>query len=350
MEGVMRTINQNKRTEEKVVYKRRFMEEIMELIDRDFALILLVVFFAGFSAIHMVVEVPPIEVDLIDSNYNNRFGEFIFQPVVEEPEVEEFEPVKKIIMKKEIDGLADASTSRKSIGDEGRVGNKKSRVANTKGSSRKGVDEKVAQSSGIMGVLKDGARSFDRVFGGGGLGAGLEKNLGSVTGLAGIDQFGSGGLSVRGFGTGGGGNALTVSGYGTRGRGGNPKSTYGMNAGTKITKRENKLAMGGAQAVIMGAIERSVIDAFIRRNLSKIRWCYERELGKYPHLFGRITINFIISGNGTVSTSKVHRTTMKSEAVENCVASTIKKIRFPSPKGGGTVVVTYPFVFKNSET
>jgi len=34
------------------------------------------------------------------------------------------------------------------------------------------------------------------------------------------------------------------------------------------------------------------------------------------------------------------------EEVEDCVAKTIKRIVFPSPKGGGIVVVTYPFIFK----
>ena len=37
--------------------------------------------------------------------------------------------------------------------------------------ARRGLDAKVAQSSGIMGALSSGAASFDRVFGGGGLGA-----------------------------------------------------------------------------------------------------------------------------------------------------------------------------------
>ena len=104
------------------------------------------------------------------------------------------------------------------------------------------------------------------------------------------------------------------------------------------------------QAVIMGALDRSVIDAYIRRNLAKIRWCYEKELNKDPKLFGRIVINFIISATGAVSSSKVQRTTMGNATVESCVADQIKKIRFPAPKGGGIVIVNYPFVFKNSES
>jgi hypothetical protein len=349
MEGVMKSSINNKKTEELVVYKRRYIEEIMELIDRDFALILLAVFIPGFFAINMFVEVPPIEVDILDSRNFGRFDKFIIEKSVKEPEVENIEPVKKIMLKTELDGVADAASSRKASGDEGRVGDRKSSIANTSGSSRRSVDEKVANSSGIMGVLKSGAANFDRVFGGGGLGAGLEKNLGLVAGIGGVDQYGSGGLSVRGFGTGGGGNALTIGGFNTRGRGGNPNSKYAMVSGGGFKKAPSNLSAGGNGAVIMGAIDRSVVDAYIKRNLAKIRWCYEKELAKSPNIFGRITINFIIKGDGFVGTSKVSRTTLKSEPVENCVASVIKQIRFPKPKGGGTVIVNYPFVFKNSE-
>jgi hypothetical protein len=100
------------------------------------------------------------------------------------------------------------------------------------------------------------------------------------------------------------------------------------------------------RAVIMGALDRPVIDAYIRRNLSKIRWCYEKELAKTPKLFGRIVVNFTISGTGTVSQSKVNRTTMGNKTVESCVVNQIRTIRFPAPKGGGIVIVNYPFVFK----
>ena len=346
----MKSSINNKKTGESIVYKRRFMEEIMELIDRDFAKILFVVFFAGFSVINMIVEVPPIEVDIIDNNYTGRFDGFILAPVSEEPKVEEIEPVKKIMLKVDLDGVADAASSRKASGDEGRVGDKKSSVANTSGSSRRAIDEKVAQSSGIMGALKSGAANFDKIFGGGGIGTGLEKNLGLVAGIGGVDQYGSGGLSVRGFGTGGGGNALTIGGFNTRGRGGNPNSKYAIVSGGGFKKAPSNLATGGAQAVVMGAIDRSVVDAYIKRNLTKIKHCYEKELAKNPNLFGRITITFIISGNGSVSTSKVNRTTMNSEPVENCVASAIKQIKFPPLKGGGIATINYPFVFKNSET
>ena len=288
--------------------------------DFAFAIILLLIFIIGGFVFNMIVETPPIEVDIFE--LDNRFAKLIVETKEEEIKVEEIEEEKKVKLEKPKEGLVEATSQRKSLG-----------------------------GSGIMGALSSGAASFDRVFGGGGLGAGMEKTLGSVTGLAGVDQFGSGGLGTRGFGTGGGGNALGIGGLGTRGRGGGGAGgKYGMAAGQIGRKGRSDISAGGGQAVIMGALDRSVIDAYIRRNLAKIRWCYEKELNKDPKLFGRIVINFIISATGAVSSSKVQRTTMGNATVESCVADQIKKIRFPAPKGGGIVIVNYPFVFKNSES
>lgn len=100
------------------------------------------------------------------------------------------------------------------------------------------------------------------------------------------------------------------------------------------------------RAVVMGALDRSVIDAYIRRNLAKVLWCYENGLKKNPGIAGRVVINFVISANGDVVSSKVQKTTLGNAEIENCIAEHIKKIKFPKPKGGGIVIVNYPFVLK----
>jgi hypothetical protein len=37
-----------------------------------------------------------------------------------------------------------------------------------------------------------------------------------------------------------------------------------------------------------------------------------------------------------------------AQPIEQCVTRIIQRLKFPSPKGGGQVVVTYPFVFSAS--
>ena len=277
-------------------------------VDFSVAIVMALVFLIGGFVVNMIVETPPIEVDVTE--LDDRFAKLITGDDEDDVEVEEVEEKKKVKLEKPKEGIAEANTARKSLGEEGRVGDKKSRVANAQGSARRGLDDKVANSAGIMGALSSGAALVDRVFGGGGLGAGMDKTLGSVSGISGVDQFGSGGLGTRGFGSGGGGNSLGIGGLGTRGRGGGGgASGYGMAGGKIGGKRRSAIRAGGGQAVIMGALDRAIIDRYIRRNIAKIRWCYEKELNKNPKLFGKVVIKFIISGTGKVSTSKVACTT-----------------------------------------
>ena len=61
-----------------------------------------------------------------------------------------------------------------------------------------------------------------------------------------------------------------------------------------------------------------------------------------------MTLLFIIEGTGRVGEALVQQTTMSSEQVESCMVNHVRRWLFPSPQGGGTVQVTYPYVFKSS--
>ena len=115
----------------------------------------------------------------------------------------------------------------------------------------------------------------------------------------------------------------------------------------KSNKVNPKVSADGGHMVVMGALDRSVIDEYVRKNLAKIIDCYAEELNNAPKLSGRIVINFIISATGNVSSSKVQRTTVGNATVESCVADQIKQIVFPEPRGGGIVIVNYPFSFNS---
>ena len=40
-----------------------------------------------------------------------------------------------------------------------------------------------------------------------------------------------------------------------------------------------------------------------------------------------------------------YKTTLNNSAAESCMNNQMKLLRFPEPKGGGIVIVKYPFVF-----
>ena len=58
--------------------------------------------------------------------------------------------------------------------------------------------------------------------------------------------------------------------------------------------------------------------------------------------------NFVIDGAGRVGDALVQQSTMGSEPVESCIVTHVRRWAFPAPEGGGTVQVTYPYVFKSS--
>lgn len=101
----------------------------------------------------------------------------------------------------------------------------------------------------------------------------------------------------------------------------------------------------GDLMVVLGALDRSVIEAVVKRNRAQIQYCYQRELTKNPNLAGSVTVKFVIARDGTVSTATTKSTTLRNELVEACINARFMRFQFPEPRGGGIVVVSYPFVF-----
>jgi Ca-activated chloride channel family protein len=94
-------------------------------------------------------------------------------------------------------------------------------------------DKEIAENSGILGVVGDGAQ-LDGVFGSAGSDGNLSGDLsGDIGGLIGSKstQIGTGGLGSRGSGLGGGGTAEGLGGLGTKGRG-SGSSGYGTGGGS----------------------------------------------------------------------------------------------------------------------
>ena len=99
---------------------------------------------------------------------------------------------------------------------------------------------------------------------------------------------------------------------------------------------------------VAGGLDREVIAQYIKSQLGYILYCYERQLSAKPSLQGKVSVQFTIGGDGYVNTQKVSDTTMGDPTVEGCMLSKIAKWKFPSPKGGTQVNVTYPFLFKST--
>jgi hypothetical protein len=227
--------------------------------------------------------------------------------------------------------------------DEGKVGKKDAKVEKAKGEKRPpsqaSLDKKAAENAGLLGAIGQ-----DPATGGvfsGGLNSSLSSGIGGLIGAKGT-QFGAGGLGSRGSGIGGGGTADGMGGLGVRGGGGGASGRMGGGGGGKS---EGAISRVGGDPIIIGGLERSLIDEVVKRHMSSIRYCYQRELTKDPSLNGKIVIKFTIAKDGSVSASDVKSSTIGNGAVESCVKGRFLRMQFPEPKGGGIVIVSYPFIF-----
>ena len=102
------------------------------------------------------------------------------------------------------------------------------------------------------------------------------------------------------------------------------------------------------EAMIEGGLDRDQINEVIQRHIGEVRFCYEQGLQGRPELSGRVTMRFLINGRGSVATANVARTSLRSDSVESCITQRLKAWKFPEPRGGVTVKVSYPFLLRRT--
>lgn len=202
------------------------------------------------------------------------------------------------------------------------------------------LDQEIAENAGVLGALAD-AGAMGGVFDAG-LGDALSAGIGSLHASSGV-AMGTG-WGQLGRGPGGGGTEVgTIGGIGTRGRGGGGDGSCD-DCGDMGPKKTGGLKTSG-DPIIMGALDSSVIDGVVKRHLQSLRFCYQRELSRRPDMEGKVSMRFVIAADGSVSRANATKSSLGSPEVESCLSERFLRMTFPEPKGGGIVVVTYPFMF-----
>lgn len=323
---------------------KRIVTNVWDQIDFYFTKVLSTSFMTHALFIAALL-LTPINVDSLSDDLfknPNRFAKLIIMPLEKE--------------KKKFERLSGVEEGAKAKDDEGKFG-KKEAVEKEAAPSKKGApivdvdkreeDRKKVMSSGLLAALNapdDGSAS--NVFGPGGLGTGINNALGGLSGAAGMgNAHGVGGLGSRGTGPGGGGTALGIGGLGTRGggRGRGGRGNIDLGGRGKGTTR-----ITSGTTIVKGGLDKEVIARIVRRHQNEIKYCYEKELQKDPNLYGKVAVLWIIDGTGAVARATIAQTTMGNSNVESCILTRVRRWRFPSPKGGGIVQVTYPWIFKPS--
>src|SRR5438477_7651539 len=321
---------------------------LLESVDIPFASTLLVALLA-LGLFFLMVSITPRSDDSFSddlSRNQQRFTKYQVKP----PEKTEQPKFKD---------LSGAKEGEKSRGEEGKLGKeeakKKEADPSKKGTpevdpNKKEKDLAKIKKLGLIAALSKmgvgGGSAASNVLGPGGLGSGINNSLGGTRGGAGLgDAYGVGGMGTRGTGAGGGGNALGIGGLGTKGSGHGRGGAGDVDLGGR-GKDETVFVPG--RTMVVGGLSRDVINRVIQKHYNEIKYCYEKELSKKPELYGKVTVLFMIEGSGRVGEALIQQTTMGSEPVESCMINHVRRWLFPAPQGGGTVQVTYPYVFKSS--
>ncbi len=106
-----------------------------------------------------------------------------------------------------------------------------------------------------------------------------------------------------------------------------------------------------ASAEHPGSLDKDVIRKVVRAHINEIRVCYNHGLARDPTLAGKVGLQFTIGPDGTVTKSIVESSTLSAadRTTADCIAAAPLRWRFPEPEGGGSVIITYPFILESAE-
>ncbi len=251
--------------------------------------------------------------------------------------------------------MAKEGAGARAKGKEGERGSKNAPASNEKqkvalrpsaqGGQGKGGGNSEVGDIGNIDALKGATSKIENLLSGSS--SQLGKGGSNLQGFGAFTTQGQGGLALANKGTGGGGNADSLGGLADKGKGGGRVGTglgaAGTGTGFVGGKARVDIRSGGPEeTVVMGAIDTDAIMAVLNQHRDEFRLCYEREINaENPDLRGTVGMSFEIGSSGRVTQAGITSTTLKHANTERCVVQVLKRIQFPSPKGGGVVEVRY---------
>jgi TonB family protein len=87
------------------------------------------------------------------------------------------------------------------------------------------------------------------------------------------------------------------------------------------------------------------VKAVISEHLAEIHTCYDKLLQKFPGKSGSITVEFVISRDGSIRSTKIKKTSISNPGLHKCMIKAIGTWKFDATLSGMDLTVSYPFVF-----
>lgn len=102
-----------------------------------------------------------------------------------------------------------------------------------------------------------------------------------------------------------------------------------------------------ATLALASSIDRSLLDAVVKRHYNQVRYCYERRLPQRPTLAGRVVGRFELELDGTISSAEIAESTLGDTVVEDCLVA--RFLEWGWPEGKTRYVVRYPLLFTRKD-
>jgi outer membrane biosynthesis protein TonB len=122
---------------------------------------------------------------------------------------------------------------------------------------------------------------------------------------------------------------------------------YGKNEAPVIGGRGTSfVSVDNGGPTVEEGLRKDQVGEVIHKHMDEVRYCHEMAMLYHPDLAGKIVARFVIGGNGHVEKTAADSSGLPDRTLEDCVLKRLATWKFPKPKGGVKVNVSYPFIFK----
>ena len=127
-------------------------------------------------------------------------------------------------------------------------------------------------------------------------------------------------------------------------------SGYGSGSGVNVKgqgKGQFEVGLNTQDASVDEGLTKEEVARVIHSHMNEIRYCYESGILKDPTIAGKLMVDFKINASGIVPNAGVSEASLHDLQVTQCLLGKLKSWKFPQPRGGVVVAVSYPFIFKS---
>ncbi len=129
--------------------------------------------------------------------------------------------------------------------------------------------------------------------------------------------------------------------------GGGGKGAYGKGVRAGVSGQGHAfVGMDLGNSTVEEGLTKDEVGEVIHSHMSEIRYCYESAMIRNPSVEGKLVMDFTIVGNGLVKSAEAKNSTLSDPRMDDCILRRLLTWKFPQPKGGVDVAVSYPFIFK----